>query len=111
MGPLAPELNLEHFRRRSGVSLDHITDRTKISVRFLRAIEAEEFDKLPGGVFNTSYIRQYAAAIGYCEQELLAHYEAWTRAANPESDPPPPRNPGWKAWLSWFRPPSPAQRY
>lgn len=61
-------------RKKAGISLEEIAEGTKISVRFLRAIEDEEFDKLPGGIFSTSYLRQYAAAIGYPEAELLAHY-------------------------------------
>ena len=67
-------LNLECARKRNGVSLEAIAESTKISSRFLRAIESEEFEKLPGGVFNTSYIRQYAAAIGYSEQQILSVY-------------------------------------
>jgi len=70
-----PRLDLPRFRRKAGVSLEEIAQETKISLRFLRAIEAEEFDQLPGGIFNTRYFRQYAAAIGYDETELLAHYD------------------------------------
>ena len=47
---------------------------TRIRLHFLRAIDAEEFAELPGGIYNTSYIRQYAQAIGYDEAELLQHY-------------------------------------
>src|SRR5215469_10692947 len=70
----SPRLDLARFRRKAGVSLEQIAEETKISLRFLRAIEAEEFEKLPGGIFTTSYLRQYAAAIGFNEAELLAHY-------------------------------------
>jgi cytoskeletal protein RodZ len=73
-------LDLARFRKKAGVSLDDIAEETKISLRFLRAIEEGEFEKLPGGIFSTSYLRQYATAIGYDEAELLAHYE---RKMNP----------------------------
>lgn len=69
-----PELDLPRFRKRSGVSLEEIVQRTKISSRFLRAIEEEQFDQLPGGIFSTSYLRQYAAAIGYDEDALISYY-------------------------------------
>jgi len=69
-----PALHLPRSRRNAGLSLEEIADATKISLRFLRAIESEEFEKLPGGIFTTSYIRQYALAIGYDETELLAYY-------------------------------------
>ena len=58
-------LGLEGYRAGRGLSLDAIAERTKISLRFLRAIEDEEFDKLPGGIFTTSYLRQYAAAVWF----------------------------------------------
>lgn len=73
-GKCVLELDLPRFRKRAGVSLDEIVQRTKISSRFLRAIEDEQFDQLPGGIFSTSYLRQYAAAIGYDEEALVAYY-------------------------------------
>jgi cytoskeletal protein RodZ len=39
-------------------------------MRYLQAIERGEFEKLPGGIYTTSYIRQYAEAAG-CDQKLL----------------------------------------
>ena len=68
------ELDLVRFRKRAGISLDQIAQQTKISSRFLDAIEGEQFEKLPGGIFSTSYLRQYAAAIGYDEDGLVAYY-------------------------------------
>lgn len=67
-------LHLHQARKQAGLSLEAIAEKTKISLRFLRAIETEEFEKLPGGIFATSYLRQYARAIGYDERDLLAHY-------------------------------------
>jgi cytoskeletal protein RodZ len=61
-------------RRNAGVTLREISERTKISVRNLEAIESGEFKKLPGGIYATSYIRQYAREIGFDEFELLEHY-------------------------------------
>ncbi len=66
------ELDLPRFRKRAGVSLDTIAQSTKIGSRFLEAIESERFDQLPGGIFTTSYVRQYALAIGYDEDALVA---------------------------------------
>ena len=69
-------LGLATIRRNRGISLEQIAEATKISVRSLRAIEGGEFQKLPGGIYNTSYIRQYARAIDFDEAELLAFYRA-----------------------------------
>ena len=65
-------LPLRAQRLRMGVSLEQIEAETKISRRFLEAIEAGEYEKLPGGVFTRSYIRQYAARTGYDAAEILA---------------------------------------
>jgi cytoskeletal protein RodZ len=51
-------------------------------MRFLEAIESEEFEKLPGGIFTVSYLKQYALAIGLPEEEILEHYRRTL-------DPPP----------------------
>ena|ERR1700722_1030838 len=102
-------LDLTRFRKKAGISLEQIADRTKISLRFLQAIEAEDFEKLPGGIFSTSYLRQYAAQIGYDEVELLTQFE---RKVNPqpvsvESD----RETGSRGFLDrWLRIPAQAQR-
>lgn len=67
-------LGLTTIRRNRGISLEQIAASTKISVRSLEAIEAGDFHKLPGGIYNTSYIRQYAKAIDYDESAILAVY-------------------------------------
>ena len=65
------------------ISLDTIAASTKLSVRQLQAIESGDFRKLPGGIYNTNYIRQYARAIGFDETELLAWYHDCLRLGNP----------------------------
>ena len=67
-------LELATIRRNRGISLEQISESTKISVRALEAIERGDFRKLPGGIYNTSYIRQYARAIDYDETAILAFY-------------------------------------
>ena len=66
------------IRQSKGITLDQISDKTKISKRFLTAIEAGEFSKLPGGIFNLSYIRQYAREIDIGETDLLSYYYSQT---------------------------------
>jgi len=67
-------LGLASRRRKMKISLDQIAQATKIGVRWLQAIETEDFKKLPGGIYNTSYIRQYANAIGFDEGQILTLY-------------------------------------
>ena len=67
-------LGLSTIRRNRGISLEQIAESTKIGIRSLEAIEQGDFRKLPGGIYNTSYIRQYARAIDYDECALIAFY-------------------------------------
>jgi cytoskeletal protein RodZ len=72
-------LGLATIRRNRGISLAQIAESTKISLRSLEAIERGDFKKLPGGIYNTSYIRQYARAIDYDESAILSYYHQTTR--------------------------------
>jgi cytoskeletal protein RodZ len=84
-------LGLSTIRRNRGISLEQIAEATKISVRWLQAIEQGEFAKLPGGIYNTSYIRQYARAIEYDESALLKVYHR-ELAATERTGPSQPRD-------------------
>jgi len=75
-------LGLATIRKNRGISLNQIAESTKISVRSLEAIERGDFRKLPGGIYNTSYIRQYARAIDYDESILLSYYHQAMRTAD-----------------------------
>ena len=66
--------DLSKLRQRRGISLRQIAAQTKIGVHYLEGIERGQFAKLPGGIYNTSYIRQYARAIGFPEDDLLRVY-------------------------------------
>jgi cytoskeletal protein RodZ len=67
-------LGVKSWRRQKGISLESIAASTKLSMRQLEAIECGDFSRLPGGIYNTSYIRQYARAIQFEESGLLAFY-------------------------------------
>jgi len=94
-------LGLATIRRNRGVTLQQIADATKISVRSLDAIEQGEFRKLPGGIYNTSYIRQYARAIDYDEAALIEYYNR-----EMSSDATPAPTPSGKGVFGGFRPAS-----
>jgi cytoskeleton protein RodZ len=71
-------LNLAAHRQQRGITLEQIAAETRIGLHFLRAIESEDYGELPGGVYNTSYLRQYARATGFDEDELVQHYDCVT---------------------------------
>jgi cytoskeleton protein RodZ len=66
---------LRRERLRRNLDLDQISRELKISPKLLEAIEAEQFDKLPGSVFAKSFVRQYAHMLGLDEDEMAAEVQ------------------------------------
>ena len=75
--------NLQREREMRGVTLQEISAATKIGVRFLRALETEDFGQVPGGIFTRSFIRTYAKYLGLDEDRVLAEYQL---VAQPKAD-------------------------
>jgi cytoskeletal protein RodZ len=75
--------NLQREREMRGVTLQEISAATKIGVRFLKALEAEDFGQVPGGIFTRSFIRTYAKYLGLDEDRVLAEYQL---VAQPKAD-------------------------
>ncbi len=57
-----------------GITLEEIAEATKIGTRSLRALEEQDFDKLPGGIFNKGFVRAYARYLGLDEEQAVADY-------------------------------------
>ena len=68
-------------REKKDLSLDDVSNVTKISSRMLQAIEEEHFDLLPGGVFNKGFIRAYAKHLGLNDDDAVTDYLACLRQA------------------------------
>ena len=66
-------------REERGIPLRDISDETRISIRYLEAIESGDFKRLPGGIFNRSFVRAYARCIGYDEKEAIEGYARYLR--------------------------------
>jgi cytoskeleton protein RodZ len=73
-------------RETHGISLREISEQTRISMRYLEAIEGDDYKRLPGGIFNRSFIRAYAKFIGYNEQEAIEDYARTLRERGEPSD-------------------------
>jgi cytoskeletal protein RodZ len=75
-------------REERGVALREISDQTRISMRYLEAIETNDYKRLPGGIFNRSFIKAYARCIGFDEKEAVEAYVQMMRAQGKENDDP-----------------------
>jgi cytoskeletal protein RodZ len=96
--------NLKREREMRGVSLDEISAATRIATRFLQAIENEQWDQLPGGVFNRGFVRAVAHYLGLDEENIVAEYAL---AVNDNPTVPvwtgrPPAVAAPQPWIPWI---------
>ena len=67
--------NLRREREMRSISLEEMSLHTKISTRFLEAIENDRFDMLPGGAFSRSFVLHYARYLGLDEAQVGAEID------------------------------------
>ncbi|HKQ07355.1 MAG TPA: helix-turn-helix domain-containing protein [Blastocatellia bacterium] len=84
-----PTLGEELKRRREErqIALNDISEATRIGTRFLKAIEADNYGVLPGGIFTRSFIRSFAKQVGMDEDEAIALYQQQTAGGAAEAPP------------------------
>ena len=73
-GPLSFGDMLKVAREDKGLSLEQLAADLRIELRFLDALEHENFEVLPAPVFTKGYIKQYAQRVGLDYADLLAEY-------------------------------------
>ena len=80
---------LRHARLERGVNLREVAEQTRITMRHLEAIEADDYKALPGGIFNKSFIKSYARYVGFPEARALELYERTSRERGFQNEEPP----------------------
>src|SRR5262245_16303831 len=85
-------------REAKGLSLEQISTETRINTRFLQAIENDDFQVLPGGIFSRGFVRAYAEVLGMDPEKAVADFERVSNYHEPVvleglrvSTPQPPR--------------------
>ncbi|MCE2538889.1 MAG: DUF4115 domain-containing protein [Acidobacteria bacterium] len=63
-------------RTARGMTLAEVSASTKIPVSKLQAIERDDIENLPGGIFTRGFVRSYAETVGLDPQDTLAEFEA-----------------------------------
>lgn len=90
--------NLRRERELRGIDLRDIAEATKISVRFLHALEQDRVDILPGGIFPRAFVRQYARYLGLDPERLVAEF-LYATGAEPRPQAPRDRSRGRRGLL------------
>jgi flagellar biosynthesis protein FlhG len=80
---------LKKVREIRGLELNEISQRTKISERYLRALEDEEFTDMPAAVYVRGYVTEYARALRLDPQRAAESYLVRYRAKLPKPAPAP----------------------
>jgi cytoskeletal protein RodZ len=73
-------------REGRGIPLREISDQTRISMHYLEAIETNDYKRLPGGIFNRSFVKAYARYVGYDEKEAVEGYTRYMRELGDTGD-------------------------
>jgi len=91
---------LKRERELREVAPNEIVVATRISLRFLEALENEDWDKLPGGVFNRGFVRAIARYLGLDEENLLAEYDLAHGDQSADASQPENRIPSPPKWVT-----------
>ena len=81
---------LRHARERHELTLAQLASTTKIPVGILQALEANDFDRVPRGIFLRGFLRAYATEVGLDPNEIVGQFLLQTAdatAAAPDSPP------------------------
>ena len=66
---------LREARMRARIDINEVETRTKIRAKYLRAIENEEWDLLPGPVYAKSFLRTYGDYLGLDSRQLIDDFK------------------------------------
>ena len=95
---------LRRQREAREISLREVAERTKISLRYLEAMEDDRFEVLPAPVFAKGFLREYARYVGLSPDDVVNHYlsvqQPQASEAGPAVSGDRAAGASWPRWLS-----------
>ena len=76
---------LQQERQRLGLNEKKVADQLHITVNYVKALESNSYEKLPGAVFAKGYLKSYALLLGLDFEDLMSRYDEFTHQQNAES--------------------------
>ena len=98
---------LRRARKERALSLSDLAARTKLAIHVLQAIERNQFDRLPGGIFRKAYVRMLASEVGLDPEQMAARYCA---EFEPSPAPPPVEDSNAAVQAKWIEQLTPPRR-
>ena len=77
---------LQQERQRLGLNEKEVADRLHITMHYVRALESNSYEKLPGAVFAKGYLKSYALLLGLDDEDLLSRYDEFTHQQKEDSE-------------------------
>lgn len=71
-----PGLQMRKARNEAGISVEQAATALGLTVRSVRALEADDYEKLPAPVYVRGYIRSYCALVGISDMPILEGFES-----------------------------------
>jgi len=76
---------LQQERQRLGLNEKEVADQLHITMHYVKALESNSYEKLPGAVFAKGYLKSYALLLGLDFEDLMSRYDEFTHQQNAES--------------------------
>lgn len=84
---VSPGARLSQARSQRGLTVEQVARETNLSPRYVKALDTDDYDTLPGAAFIRGYIRRYAQLVQLPPDELVADFDAAWRARAPVAAP------------------------
>ena len=78
--------SLTQARKKAGLKIDELSERTKIRASVIRSIEADDYEACGGDLYVRGYVRAIAGAIGVDAQGLIREYDRERAHASRDAD-------------------------
>ncbi|MDP2599919.1 MAG: helix-turn-helix domain-containing protein [Deltaproteobacteria bacterium] len=88
---------LKRQREMRKISLEEVSQTTKISLHCLKSLEADDLEALPGSIFAKGFVKSYSKAIGLNADEALLQFEEYLKTIHADQA-------GKNARVKWLRP-------
>ena len=76
---------LQRERKRLGLNEKEVADQLHVTVRYVKALESNSYEKLPGAIFAKGYLKSYALFLGLDVEDLISRYDEFTHQQNADS--------------------------
>ena len=85
--------SLHEARTRQNLDFDEMEQRTKVRAKYLRLLEEERFDQLPGHAYTKGFLQAYASALGLDGRLYVEEYNSRYVTGEDDASPRLPRGP------------------